>query len=180
MAPTSKRTNIIKAACQLVRDKGASQLTLEAVAKEAGVSKGGLLYHFPSKDALIKGIMDDLLDRFDLLTEEEASNNPELNNRWAQAYLLRTFMIEKEDLDFNVGFLAAAATNPDLLGPMRARYQIWQQRMEVECADPVEATVARLAGDGYFFCELFGLAPLDEQLKTRVMDYMLNMVKEGR
>ena len=36
--------------------KGVAKLTLEAVAKE-GVSKGGLLYHFSNKEALIEGMI---------------------------------------------------------------------------------------------------------------------------
>lgn len=54
MNRNSKRTTILQVACRLVRKLGASHLTLDAVAKEAGVSKGGLLYHFPTKEALIQ------------------------------------------------------------------------------------------------------------------------------
>src|SRR5690606_21109889 len=37
---------------------GSSAATLEAVAATAGVSKGGLLYHFASKEALYQGFLD--------------------------------------------------------------------------------------------------------------------------
>ena len=47
---TATRDTILSAAANLVLRKGASRMTLEAVAREAGVSKGGLLYHFPSKE----------------------------------------------------------------------------------------------------------------------------------
>jgi len=176
MRQNSKRAALLKIACQLVREKGASQLTLDAVAKEAGVSKGGLLYHFPTKDALIQATLDDFLDRFDSDTEEEAVRNTNLNNKWAQAYLIQTFEISKNDLDMSASILAAAASNPELLEPMRKRYVRWQSRMTAECKSPVEATAARLAADGLFFCELFGFAPLDEQLRTDVLDYLQTMV----
>jgi len=39
------RDRILDAAEQLVAHQGASNLTLEAVAQAASVSKGGLLYH---------------------------------------------------------------------------------------------------------------------------------------
>ena len=45
------------ATSQIVQCKGVAKLTLEAVAKEAGVSKGGLLYHFSNKEALIEGMI---------------------------------------------------------------------------------------------------------------------------
>ncbi|GGG60790.1 TetR/AcrR family transcriptional regulator [Paenibacillus radicis (ex Gao et al. 2016)] len=177
MAQQSKRSAILQVACKLVRERGASQLTLDAVAKEAGVSKGGLLYHFPTKEALVQAALDDFLNRFDSSTEEEASRNTKLNNQWAQAYLIQTFEINKEDLEMSFGILAAASSNPVLLEPMRQRYVEWQSRMAAECKDPVEATVARLAADGLFYCELFGFAPLEDGLRKDVLSYLLDMVK---
>ena len=44
------RKSILEAASRVTAREGALNLTLEAVAKEAGVSKGGLLYHFPAAD----------------------------------------------------------------------------------------------------------------------------------
>jgi AcrR family transcriptional regulator len=178
MRQNSKRNAILKVACKLIREKGASKLTLDAVAKEAGVSKGGLLYHFPSKELLIQATLDDFLDRFDSDTNEEASRNTNLNNGWAQAYLIETFEISKEDLEMSAGILAAAANNPELLEPMRQRYLLWQSRMTAECKDPVEATVARLAADGLFFCDLFGFVPLDEKLRSDVLSYLMTMVEK--
>ena len=177
MNRNSKRAEILKVACRLVRRHGASHLTLDAVAKEAGVSKGGLLYHFPTKESLIQAALDDFLDRFDSETDAEASRNPSLDNRWAQAYLIKTFEIDKEDLEMSFGILAAASNQPALLDPMRERYVLWQSRMTAECRDPVEATVARLAADGLFFCELFGFAPLDPELRSKVLAYLMTMVK---
>ena len=46
-----------------IRRDGAAALTLDAVAAEAGVSKGGVLYHFGSKRALIDGLLDALARR---------------------------------------------------------------------------------------------------------------------
>ena len=46
---TDCRQAILEAAERVVTEAGAAHLTLDAVAGKAGVSKGGLLYHFPSK-----------------------------------------------------------------------------------------------------------------------------------
>ena len=56
MSISITRQKILAAASQIVQCKGVAKLTLEAVAKEAGVSKGGLLYHFSNK-ALIEGMI---------------------------------------------------------------------------------------------------------------------------
>ncbi|WP_415841676.1 TetR/AcrR family transcriptional regulator, partial [Paenibacillus macerans] len=53
----SKRNAILQAAAKVARESGVEHLTLDAVAQEAGVSKGGLLYHFPNKEELISGMV---------------------------------------------------------------------------------------------------------------------------
>ena len=53
---TNKKSNILTAASEIVGEEEWVKFTLDAVAQRAGVSKGGLLYHYPSKEALIKGM----------------------------------------------------------------------------------------------------------------------------
>jgi len=71
-APAGARDRILEAADQLVAAQGASNLTLDAVAQAAGLSKGGLLYHFPSKDALLMGMLDRHCEQMDQRCAEVA------------------------------------------------------------------------------------------------------------
>jgi AcrR family transcriptional regulator len=48
MVKSSRKIEILDAASKIVNQRGIFNLTLEAVAEEAGISKGGLLYHYPS------------------------------------------------------------------------------------------------------------------------------------
>lgn len=65
---TAARERVLDAFAELLIEHGERAATLDAVASSAGVSKGGLLYHFGSKDALIAGLLDrlDELDRADM------------------------------------------------------------------------------------------------------------------
>ncbi|MFM7414309.1 MAG: helix-turn-helix domain-containing protein, partial [Alphaproteobacteria bacterium] len=54
---TDAPTRILDAAENLIIARGVAAMTLEAVAREAGVSKGGLLYHFASKEALLEALL---------------------------------------------------------------------------------------------------------------------------
>ena len=58
MSKIDRRTQMLEAAIQIVNEQGTDSLTLDAVAKRAEVSKGGLLYHFKNKKALIQGLVD--------------------------------------------------------------------------------------------------------------------------
>ncbi len=50
------REEILTAAERVIAQLGVKRLTIEQVAKAAGMSRGGLLYHFASKEALIQGM----------------------------------------------------------------------------------------------------------------------------
>ena len=53
MALEGTKDKILKMAKEIILEKGVNHFTLEEVAKGAGISKGGLLYHFNSREALI-------------------------------------------------------------------------------------------------------------------------------
>jgi AcrR family transcriptional regulator len=59
----SARDRVLDAYETLLIEHGGAAVTLDAVAAAAGVSKGGLLYHFASKEALATGLLDRLRER---------------------------------------------------------------------------------------------------------------------
>jgi AcrR family transcriptional regulator len=61
------REAVLDAFESLLIEEGERAATLDAVARLAGVSKGGLLYHFPNKEAMISV----LLERLDRLLAED-------------------------------------------------------------------------------------------------------------
>jgi AcrR family transcriptional regulator len=68
---------ILDAAEELICTRGIAGFTLDGVAQEAGVSKGGLLYHFRSKDSLISGMQRRMASRMaDTLREAKAGSEP--------------------------------------------------------------------------------------------------------
>jgi AcrR family transcriptional regulator len=56
-AERSKVRRILDAAASVFASRGYSDARMDDVAEEAGVSKGGLYLHFPSKDALFNGLV---------------------------------------------------------------------------------------------------------------------------
>src|SRR3712207_7648257 len=96
----STRDGILLAADRVVVEGGVSGLTLEAVAREAGISKGGLLYHFPSKEALISGMVGRLVDGFtEALGRELAREKGSASGRWLRAYARASFADDRWHLE---------------------------------------------------------------------------------
>ncbi|MGE0544653.1 MAG: TetR family transcriptional regulator [Dehalococcoidia bacterium] len=177
---TETRLAILQAADRLVRAEGVAHLTLEAVARAAGVSKGGLLYHFPSKDALIAGMLGRLLDVFeaDIERQRVADTGP-VTGRWLRAYVRASFALPDEEIAVGSALLAAVATDPELMLPARRRFEAWQDRAAADGVDPAIATVIRLAADGQWFADLFGLAPPGGQRRRDVLERLLQLTEGG-
>jgi AcrR family transcriptional regulator len=174
------KRRLLETANRIVQRDGAARLTLDAVAAEAGVSKGGVLYHFPSKDALIRGMLDLLLYDLDELDESPVKAPLEESpGAWLRGYIASSVHVDEDVRALKAALLAAAAANPDLLEPMRERYRAWQARAEHDGIDPGLATLLRLAADGLWIADLLDLAPPADELRARVIERMIEATRIG-
>ena len=158
------RDRILNALQRILVDQGSSGVTLEKVAAEAGVSKGGLLYHFKSKRELLDGLVQRWLDEFQDDIDAAGPDFP-------AGYVKACDGAKAEE----AGMLAALVADPAVLGIVRERYATWQDRVATEGGDPVEATVARLAADGLWLADLLGMAPPRGELRERVLARLLEL-----
>ena len=158
------RSQLISAAAAVIRRDGAQALTLDSVAAAAGVSKGGLLYHFRSKRELLDGLVQRWLDEFQDDIDAAGPDFP-------AGYVKACDGAKAEE----AGMLAALVADPAVLAMVRERYATWQDRIATEGGDPVEATVARLAADGLWLADLLGMAPPEGELRDRVMARLLEL-----
>ena len=164
MARGDTRARLLDAAGAVIRRDGPQALTLDAVAAQAGVSKGGLLYHFASKRELLDALVARWLDEFDRDIEAEAGN-------FAERYVRASDGAKAEE----AGLLAALVADPQVLGAVRERHAGWQDRVATEGGDPVDATVARLAADGLWLADLLGIAPPEGDLRRRVLARLVDL-----
>ena len=63
MRPSS-RSEILNAALRVVDTEDGSDITYESVSREAGLTKAGLMYHFPTKDALMIAVIEHVVARW--------------------------------------------------------------------------------------------------------------------
>jgi len=151
-------------------------VTLDAVADRAGVSKGGLLYHFPSKEALVSGMVDELCRTFAELAEAAARADPEPAGRSARAYLAAS----AGELWHSSRWLAlvgALVISPGLLDSWRDWVVAGRAADEAENAGPVAAAIVRLAADGLWLAGVLGLPAPDEQLHAAVLAELDQMTR---
>lgn len=178
MGRKSRKLEILDAASKVVSDKGIFNLTLEAVAEQAGISKGGLLYHFPSKEALVQGMVEHLANNYQEKISDKVGADPVEQGKWTRSFIDVTFNQSYENKDMNAGLLAAKAVNSDLLEPIREAYKNWQQEIENDGLDPVKATIIRLAIDGIWLSELFDMYQIEDSKKEEVYQTLKSWSEE--
>lgn len=166
--PTT-RDRILDTAMALVRDQGVAKLTLEEAAKAAGISKGGVLYHFKSKDDLIRGMVQRLIDQCEALHRHYYHLEPEGPYRWARS-VVRTAFDPNGPVNDPVGaaMLAAIAVNPELVAPLQAKYQEWIERVKSDSPNFERASLVCMAMDGYVFERMLGLRLCSDMELERV------------
>jgi len=175
MARGDTRARLLDAAAAVVRRDGAQALTLDAVAAQAGVSKGGLLYHFRSKQELLRAMVLAWVDQFE--REIEAAAEQE-GGSFARGYVKASdpsgWAEAERATEF--GLLAALIADPSVLAAARSRYERWQERLQAEAVD---VTVARLAADGLWIVDLLGLGPPTGDMRQRVAARLLELAGGG-
>jgi len=182
LAKKTRRTNsrqaILDAAACLVSEMGASHVTLEAVAARAGVSKGGLLYNFPSKTVLLSAMIEECLaEAMEALEAEEKESGGDPLRLIRNLMDMRfQWLLDAEAQSQAQGILAAAAQQPALLEPVR-RYQaaVWD-RIKALAPDPDALWTVWLAVEGLFLSEPFRVSPLSAEERSRIIERLVRQV----
>jgi AcrR family transcriptional regulator len=137
-----RRDELLDAAEDLLCDQGSQALTLAAVAERAGCSKGGLLYHFTSKEALIKGMVERLIGEFDELIAAQGQGS------FTRDYVGATFAAVESGRLRRWAVVTGASGNLYLLAPLREAMARWHREGLDAEPDPMAAQVVRLACEG--------------------------------
>lgn len=85
--PEQVRRTLLECTAKIAAEVGVARVTIEAVAKAAGITKGGLLHHFPSKQALIEAMVSDVLEQVDREIEDSMAKDPIAKGRFTRAYV---------------------------------------------------------------------------------------------
>jgi len=167
---------LLNAAEKVVGRDGVQNLTLEAVAREAGVSKGGLLYHFRSKSDLVIAIVERLASKCESEQGRTSEEDAERPGAFTRAYVAaRAEPLDPQEEPIHAALMAAAGTDPRYLEPFRKRFIEWQKRLESDGIDPATATIIRLAVDGLCLGRLFGIPVPSGELRRQVLEKLMAM-----
>jgi AcrR family transcriptional regulator len=174
------RQTVLDAARRIVETRGAGHLTYELLAEESGVTRGGITYYFPTKQRLLKALIE--ADLQDCEKSSEAlGGNVEVECPKARAIVghVRMSLADEHDAHrrFVSGILSAAMVDPSLLDPVR-------EHMAREFADwtwdeqDLKRYLLLQASDGLFWNNLFNLSVLPADVRPRLVELIEKLVQE--
>lgn len=176
MARVSKRYDLLEAVVAIIERDGLTPVTLDAVATETGMTRAGLLYHFPSREALIRATHEHLTAQWerDLVAQAGKSADEASAAERHAAYVAVCF---------------ASARRVELLLMLENSEagglgDLWQdviERWAPPAPDPddaggVDRFVARLAADGLWMHEALSAKPLPPALRRRIVARLADLL----
>lgn len=172
VAHSNPANALLDAAEKVVVHRGIANLTLEAIAAEAGMSKGGLLHHFPTKDRLIEAMVIRHADCWRDCYMEGYAGASEGPGRMARGLMNRCLTDAQcwtEQLRRSTSAVfAALAQNPSLIEPMRGAYADLHERLLDDGLPPGVADAVVTSIDGLWLYWVLGLVPVNQERMDRL------------
>lgn len=161
-------------AIEIAAEQGAMAVTLDAVVARLPFSKGALLHHFPTKAALLEGVIDHLAETMVTMVLEEAARDPNPYGRNARAYLRATVNDPVTERDVSIGraALAACAIEPALIGRWRAAMRTLCADDPVDMAGKDDALMLRLIADGLWMSDMFGTHEVSPEQRRALLSLL--------
>lgn len=176
--PPLARLKILRAARDIVERSGAGALTFDELAAVSGVTRGGITYHFPTKDDLLRGLLADDMEQWRASEQSSRPTDVDCPQLAELIGFIRSHTSEDDSKRrFVTGMLSAAVHQPELLDSCRS--EIARQR---SCQTWDEAGLRcyllRLAAAGLFWEELFQLHPLPANVRNDLLQMMERLAQE--
>ncbi|WP_024510620.1 TetR/AcrR family transcriptional regulator [Bradyrhizobium sp. ARR65] len=169
------RKAALAAALTIIARDGPGRLTLDAIARESGLSKGGLMHQFRTKDAVLRALLEQQFAHFNqfstdfLNTAGSSSREPKLATAIATSR-----EIIAQQYSVAQAMLAALVSEPSLLAEARDRDAENLETIKAEAADPDLATLRWAAARGLALLAMLRLSPISEAESERLFARLLD------
>lgn len=162
---------------------GVAKLTFDAVAAEAGMSKGGVLHHFASKDQLIEAMVKRTAGEWRQCYMDAYERAPEGPGRMARGILSHCLMGDEswtEPLRRRFScVLAALAQNPSLVQSMRETYSDIYTRLENDGLPPGTGEAIGAAIDGIWLSWAMRFCDVEPDFLLRIHRVLSTLLEQA-
>lgn len=169
------RQSIIQAALSVISRDGANRLTIDAIAKEAGISKGGVLHHFKTKQAVLIALLDNQRNEYARFAADFLEGDGKTSSEPALATQIAVLReATKQPKSVALAVLGAIAEQPSLLDGLRSADASNLEAIRAEAGDADLAVLRWVAARGLLWTSLFGMCPLSDEERAHFFQLLLD------
>lgn len=170
------REHVLDAAEGIILESGGRLFTLDAVAERAGISKGGLVYTFSSKDGLIYAALEREITRFQEASRQRLLTTPAGPIELVLAHLEEALGEEDSSTQMTAFLITALVHAPGMLEPVRRLYTSLLAPLRSASDEFAEVRQALLAVEGVFLLRGLGFADISSNEIKSVLQYAHKIV----
>lgn len=175
---TIDRDKVLDAAEIIVISQGAAALTIDAVAKAMGISKGGVQYCFGNKEALIDAMFERWGLTYEQIFNREIAQDGSPENR-INAHRIATCEHDKAAMAKGAALMAALLQTPEYLKSTRIWYRDKLRNLDTSTDMGKRARLMFLATEGAFMLRYFGFMEIDENEWQEMFNDMHDLLKKS-
>lgn len=178
----SKRGAILDAVLEVVERGGVGSVTFESVGDASGVTKSGLIYHFGTKDGMLRALHERLAERWESLLEE-ALAVPRAQATEADRIAAYARVSAQPASGAEVLLMLEASRNPTMREPYRVVAARWLPPFErLASNDPTARAqlLAVLAADGLWVSDGVGQWQIPMTLRAELAERVAESVLGSR
>ena len=169
------RTAAIQAALAILERDGPGKLTFDAISRESGISKGGLMHQFRTKGDVLNALMEHQQDYYECFQRDYlAARDPGEAQPTLSAQIATMREVIDQQPSAALAIMAALVEDPEPLQMVRDTDARNAQRIAAESDDPDLALLRWKAAWGIALSAMFGLCPLSADERARLFDRLLD------
>jgi len=167
----NNRKKILDAAVRVVQRDGVNRLTLEAVAEETGVTRGGMTYHFRDRAALSLALQEHLASSWEESLTRAAGKAADQATAKEKAAAYATVAMASATSG-ELELILQGGRDASLSEPWRQVLQRWTPSIEDAIADPtaMRLFILRLAADGLWVYDSLNGHKLSTERRQTIAD----------
>ncbi|MEE3624480.1 TetR/AcrR family transcriptional regulator [Nitrospirillum sp. BR 11752] len=167
------RTAVMDTALAIIMRDGPKRLTLDAIAKESGISKGGIMHQFRTKAAVLAALLDCQIEHGTNSLHKRLAEfppcQPEPTLR-AEIEILNEVATNPSPIAYAV--VGAMAEDPALVTHVRNAAHCVLETIKREAVHPDLALLRWYTARGLALAALFGLCPLSPGERARLFSLL--------
>lgn len=168
------RNAILQAAHTVITRDGPNRLTMDAIAQESGLSKGGVMHQFKTKREVIKALHEHHIEVFHDFSQHYQANAPHTNNLPLSTEIAIAQEAAITQQSVSLAIMSIFAEEPELMSSIRTGALEKVEQIKAQAIDPDLALLRWAAAKGLMQYAALGISPFTEEEEQRLFARLLD------